>query len=147
MMDKKVVFDEEVSGPEKTCIMAEKISQYMIPGSTILLYGDLGSGKTFLVKQIAKKLGIVTDISSPSFAIIHQHAGKYPVYHIDLYRIHDELELINLGLDEILASEGITFVEWPQIIENQIIWPHYRIHILARAGNELWRKITFSRYE
>ena len=146
-MDKFVVLEKEVFGPEETAGLAESMMRYMEPGSTFLLYGDLGSGKTFLVKQIARHLESVTEASSPSFAIIHQHSGKYTLYHIDLYRIHEKNELINLGLDEILASDGICFIEWPQIIEDQIAWPHYRIHIKAQAGNEFWRKITFLKYE
>lgn len=146
-MEKIVFWEKEVSRPDETAGLTLDLMPHMSPGSTFLLYGDLGSGKTFLVKQIIQQLESVTEASSPSFAIIHQHSGKYTLYHIDLYRIHEQRELVNLGLDEILASDGICFIEWPQIIEAQVVWPHYRIYFESKTGNEFWRKITFLKYE
>lgn len=95
---------------EETIFLGKKLGKFLKPGDLILLYGDLGSGKTTFVKGIAKALEVDPDIyiTSPSFSIINIYEGKYTLYHVDLYRLDIPEEL---GLWEYLNS-GIVVIEW-----------------------------------
>jgi tRNA threonylcarbamoyladenosine biosynthesis protein TsaE len=106
----------------------------------ILLEGNLGSGKTFLVKEICKILNTEDEASSPSFAILYQYSGPVPVNHFDLYRIKDIRELDNLGWEEHLTRGAITFIEWPEILESQLI-DFYKINI---TNNDKYREFILS---
>ncbi|HHP7241612.1 MAG TPA: tRNA (adenosine(37)-N6)-threonylcarbamoyltransferase complex ATPase subunit type 1 TsaE [Cyclobacteriaceae bacterium] len=84
----------------------------------IILKGELGAGKTTLVKVFCSVLGVKERVSSPSFSIIQEYRTdkKIPIYHFDFYRIKDFSEILNLGLDEYLESGNYCFIEWPEII-------------------------------
>lgn len=81
-----------------------------------LFYGEMGSGKTTLIKTIARQLGVTETTSSPTFSIVNEYSasGQAPVFHIDLYRIKNEKELTAIGLDEYLDSGSYCFIEWPE---------------------------------
>ena len=82
----------------------------------VALYGEMGAGKTTLVAAMCRALGVQDAVSSPTFGIINEYedlAGR-PVYHIDLYRIKDEEEAVQAGVEECFYSAGYCFVEWPQ---------------------------------
>jgi tRNA threonylcarbamoyladenosine biosynthesis protein TsaE len=85
-------------------------------------------------------------VSSPSFALINQYEGNIPINHIDLYRIKNEKELLNLGLDDLWDDASITFVEWPEIIESIIDWHHFRILIESNIKKRKWRKFKLYEY-
>ena len=87
------------------------------PGAVVLLEGDLGSGKTVLVRGIARALGIdAREVQSPSYTLIHEHRGTAGrLVHVDLYRLEGD-EIGTLGLDELLAGEGVKAVEWAERI-------------------------------
>jgi tRNA threonylcarbamoyladenosine biosynthesis protein TsaE len=122
--------------------------KYFKSGDTILLYGDLGSGKTYLVREFVRLLGIKSEVTSPSFSLINRYEGTICVNHIDLYRITKERELINLGLDDLWSNSEIIFIEWPQLIEKIILWPHFRLVIKTAEKNLNWREFSlFKRYE
>ncbi len=126
-----------------TILFAEKIKNIFKIGDTILLYGELGSGKTFLIREIVKQMGMKDVVSSPSFSILNQYKGdQYTINHIDLYRIKDPRELSNLGLEDFWQGPYINFVEWPQLLEKYIEWPHYRIEIKTDHKNPTWRKFS-----
>jgi tRNA threonylcarbamoyladenosine biosynthesis protein TsaE len=129
----------------KTKEFAREVVHFFSIGDTVLLYGNLGSGKTFLVKQFAKVLGVKDDVTSPTFSIINQYSGPVLINHIDLYRIADSRELTNLGLEDIWEMESINFVEWPQIVENYIQGNHYRITITVDQNNLLHRTFLLDR--
>lgn len=88
-----------------------------------LLKGDLGAGKTTLVKKIAAKLGIRDDIQSPTFSIVNQYAISPERWfvHCDWYRVESESELIEIGMEEYLSNNNIVFIEWPEM--GRILWP------------------------
>ncbi len=124
---------------DETHAVAGEFVKFFKPGDTVLLYGDLGSGKTFLVREFAALLGYDGQVSSPSFTIVNQYDGETSVNHLDLYRIESEKELKNLGLEELLNSDAINFIEWPQLVEKRISWRHFRIRIETKAGRPEWR--------
>jgi tRNA threonylcarbamoyladenosine biosynthesis protein TsaE len=102
--------------PEKTKALGKQIGQSLIPGDIILLFGNLGAGKTALVQGIALGLDIDPNyyVTSPTFTIINEYSAKTPIYHIDLYRIESFAEMDNLGLEEIIYGQGITIIEWAE---------------------------------
>ena len=144
-MKKHLILERETKGLEDSKLYASQVAKQIKNDDTILFYGDLGSGKTFLIKEIVSSLGIKNEVTSPSFSIINQYEGKCTIYHIDLYRIKNKNEIINTGLEEILSAEAILFIEWPQIIEDEITWQHYRLNIETNQTDEYWRKLSLYR--
>lgn len=79
------------------------------------LTGELGAGKTTLVRAICRGYGVDGEITSPTFALVHEYESpRSPVYHLDLYRLEHESELTNIGWDDVLSSGGLVLVEWPE---------------------------------
>ena len=128
-MTETILIKNKANNESDTKHFARESIKHFKSGDTILLYGDLGSGKTFLTKIFGQLLGVDVDVTSPSFSIINQYQGDILIYHIDFYRLENSNELHNLGLDDILNIDSITFIEWPQIIEKKVTWAHYRIYI------------------
>jgi tRNA threonylcarbamoyladenosine biosynthesis protein TsaE len=102
----------------ETAAIGREIARQLAPAAVVHLSGDLGAGKTTLVRSMAAELGgNPNDVASPSFAIVHEYPveGKPPLIHIDGYRLSEsKREWLEIGLDEILAGPGIKFVEWPK---------------------------------
>jgi tRNA threonylcarbamoyladenosine biosynthesis protein TsaE len=95
----------------------ERWAASLVGGEIFALHGVLGAGKTQLAKGIARGLGYQGDVTSPTFTIVHEYrGGRLPMYHIDLYRIHNEKDAIDIGLDEYLPGDGVTVIEWPERI-------------------------------
>ncbi|NND62596.1 MAG: tRNA (adenosine(37)-N6)-threonylcarbamoyltransferase complex ATPase subunit type 1 TsaE [Flavobacteriaceae bacterium] len=89
------------------------------PTKTLLFYGDMGVGKTTLIKELAKKLGVQDTISSPTFSIVNEYLlNEEKLYHFDFYRIENEEEALDIGLEDYFESDNWSFVEWPEKVEN-----------------------------
>ncbi|MCK4753607.1 MAG: tRNA (adenosine(37)-N6)-threonylcarbamoyltransferase complex ATPase subunit type 1 TsaE [Calditrichia bacterium] len=147
-MKKKILVKKEVMDLNGTRNFAREAVKYFHGGDTILLYGELGSGKTFITRDFVALLGSKAEVSSPSFSLINQYDGVPLINHVDLYRVKDETDLINLGLEDLWNSTSINFIEWPEIIEDQISWSHYRINIEIDSKKSNWRKLRlFEFYE
>lgn len=136
-----IAASEYISSSEnETKLIASDISQKLKPGNIVALIGQLGTGKTFLVKSLCEKWEI-SDVTSPTFSIVNQYSGKINVNHFDFYRIKNPEELYNIGFEEYLMSGNtITFIEWadmfPEILPKDII----KIIITYSENNK--RKIT-----
>ena len=103
------------NSPKETRELGEKLAGRLQPGDTVLLYGDLGAGKSELTRGIAKGLGVKETVTSPSFTILNVYeSGRCPLYHFDWYRLESAEELYELGMDEYLGGDGIAVVEWPE---------------------------------
>ena len=98
--------------PQQTFEIGSRLAGELRPGAVLALAGDLGAGKTQLVKGLAAGLGIETEPTSPTFTLIHEYPGRLPLFHIDLYRLESAEEVLGIGIDEYLAGEGVTVVEW-----------------------------------
>lgn len=109
-MGKKRRVKIRTKNPRETESVGEKIGRRLKPGDTVLLIGELGAGKSVLIKGIAKGVGIKDIVKSPSFIIIREFKGKHLFYHIDLYRVEPE-EIEELGIFE-LIDKGIVCIEW-----------------------------------
>ncbi len=101
--------------PAETIAFGRQLAAQLSPPLIVLLRGDLGAGKTTLVKGIAEGLQAASaqDVTSPTFTLVHEYRGpRATLYHIDLYRIDTERELETLGLDDLLAPDSILLIEW-----------------------------------
>lgn len=114
----------------------------MLDYNVITLTGDLGAGKTTLVKAIGEELGVEDHMSSPTFALVNIYEGRdMDIFHIDLYRIEDEEEALQMGIEEYLYGDGICFIEWPEVIENLLPDKYLSLKI-ENLGN-FTRKLLF----
>lgn len=127
---------------EETIALGEKLGKLLKSGDIILLYGELGSGKTVFTKGIAKGLGIEEPITSPTFMLVNEHAGEIPLYHFDFYRIEDYTALYDIGYKEYFFGKGVCVIEWPERIIPLI--PQERLEVrIQRGEEEEERIITF----
>ena len=99
----------------QTETLGEGIGALLQPGDVVVLAGDLGTGKTTFVKGAARGLGVLEPVTSPTFAIVQEYDGRYPVAHVDVYRLARIQELHDLGFEE-LIEERIVLVEWGDTI-------------------------------
>ncbi|MDQ0254170.1 tRNA threonylcarbamoyladenosine biosynthesis protein TsaE [Evansella vedderi] len=127
------------NSPSETQLLAEKIANFLRQGDLLTLEGDLGAGKTSFSKGIAKGLGVKGNVNSPTFTIIKEYMGRLPFYHMDAYRLEDDSE--DLGLEEYFEGDGVTVVEWPSMIEDQL--PPHRLDITIKHLGETSRSFTF----
>lgn len=101
----------------------------------VTIAGELGAGKTTLVKAICRGYGVLEDVTSPTFALVHRYRGaRSPVFHLDLYRIRDPSELTNIGWDELLSEESLVLIEWPERAADQIPQNHVPISLQHLPG-------------
>jgi tRNA threonylcarbamoyladenosine biosynthesis protein TsaE len=118
--------------PAETSAFGSRLATTLRRGDVLALTGDLGAGKTHLVKGIAAGLGIASEVTSPTFTLIHEYAGgKFPLYHIDLYRLDSPDEALKIGLDEYLDGDGVTVIEWADkfsaLIPDGALWISLRL--------------------
>ena len=134
----------KTTDPGQTKALGDRLGRILAPGDVIFLIGELGTGKTVLVKGMAKGLGADEEsVTSPTFTLINEYQGRdMPLYHIDLYRVEDPLDLDNIGLDEILGGDGAAAVEWPERFESRLAPPILKIFI-KHGDAETERSIRF----
>jgi tRNA threonylcarbamoyladenosine biosynthesis protein TsaE len=92
--------------------LGARLAAFLQPGDVLALVGDLGSGKTRWIQGVCKGLGVVDPVISPTFTLVNEYQGLYPVYHIDLYRLANAAETATFGLEDYLYGSGITMIEW-----------------------------------
>ncbi|NMP36647.1 MAG: tRNA (adenosine(37)-N6)-threonylcarbamoyltransferase complex ATPase subunit type 1 TsaE [Clostridiales bacterium] len=105
---------------EDTAKIGEKLAGFLSGGTVIALFGGMGMGKTVFTQGVARGLGLQAEVSSPTFAIVHEYGGKPPLYHFDMYRITSWDDLYSSGFFDYLDSGGILCVEWSENIENAL---------------------------
>ena len=115
--------------PEETIQLGKELGELLRPGQVVALIGDLGAGKTTLAKGIAAGAGVAdeNEVTSPSFVLVNEYQGRFPIYHADLYRLQDVMEVENLGWEEFIFGEGISLLEWAEKIPG--ILPEERIEV------------------
>jgi len=99
-------------------IVAQSIIKHSYNKKIVLLNGDMGVGKTTLVKEIAKLLGVKENVSSPTFSIVNEYHGNEVIFHFDFYRLEDEEEAYDFGIEEYFDSGNLCLLEWPEKISN-----------------------------
>jgi tRNA threonylcarbamoyladenosine biosynthesis protein TsaE len=120
-----------------TAAVGRELAATLRAGDVVLLYGDLGAGKTAFVKGLAEGLGVPGDeVSSPTFTLMQEYrGGRLTLFHVDLYRLDDPREIVDLGLDEI-ALDGILAVEWAEKLDARLTPSRYvEVRIAHRDGD------------
>lgn len=97
---------------EETEAFAENLAKALFPGAVLALWGGLGAGKTAFVRGLARGLGVRGRVTSPTFTLVHEHAGTLGLNHFDLYRL-DEDSLVDLGGEECFSQQAVSAIEWP----------------------------------
>lgn len=134
----------ETRSPEETFNVGKKLGEHAIPGQVFTLTGDLGVGKTVFTQGLAKGLGIEEPVNSPTFTIVQVYEeGRLPFYHFDVYRIGDVEEMEEIGYEDCIYGEGVSLIEWADLIE-EILPEHYvEIKIEKDPGRGFdYRRIT-----
>lgn len=139
----------ESFGETDTFELGVKIGKTANPGDVYTLIGDLGVGKTAFTKGVAKGLEITEPISSPTFTIVQVYEeGRIPFYHFDVYRIGDVEEMDEIGYEDYFYGDGVTFIEWANLIEEILPNRYYRITIEKDLEKGFdYRKITIDDVE
>ena len=141
---------------QETIALGRELAALLTPPKVLVLRGDLGAGKTTLVKGIAAALGAAEpeEITSPTFTLIHEYEGHLPasatqaapqpvqLYHIDVYRLEGQRQLDTLGMEELLTPDSILLIEWGEKFPWILAHSHGEISIHSLHGDE--RKITLS---
>ncbi|MDD2592035.1 MAG: tRNA (adenosine(37)-N6)-threonylcarbamoyltransferase complex ATPase subunit type 1 TsaE [Erysipelotrichaceae bacterium] len=132
---------------DETKELGRKIGLLSKPSTLIIMTGDLGAGKTTLTQGIALGLNIKKNVTSPTFTIMKVYKGKFPLYHIDAYRLEGISQ--NLGLEEMMDDDGICVVEWPNFINDRLLKTYLNIDLKWLSENEREISITAigSKYE
>lgn len=133
-------FGLESSGPGETRSIGERLGELLETGDVVLLQGELGAGKTTFVQGIARGLGFGGSVSSKSFVLLGEYAGRVKLYHADLYRLDDPDQVLDLALEEI-AADGVLVVEWPERAEGAL--PEDHILVRFEVTDEDHRAIRF----
>ena len=129
---------------EETILLGKKFSNELKRGDIVALYGDLGTGKTQLIKGICNGLGVEQTVTSPTFALMNVYDGREKIFHYDFYRLNSESEIYDLCVDDYFFSDGISLIEWAEKCENFL--PTERVNInLSYGESENNRVVNFER--
>lgn len=134
---------------EETKEFGKTLSESLMPGDVIALIGDLGTGKTTLTKYIAEGLGVIENVNSPTFVIVKSYDGRLPLHHFDVYRLNEEESdmesaLYSIGFDEYVYGDGVSVIEWADLIYDFL--PEDTKYIFIEKGekeNERIYRCTF----
>ena len=102
---------------EQTREVGEALVPQLEPGDVVSLTGELGAGKTSFVQGVARGLGVSAGVVSPTFTLVREYRGRLTIHHVDVYRLERLQDVIDLGFDEMVDSDGVTFIEWGDVIE------------------------------
>ena len=128
--------EERTDSPEATEAVGERLAGELRPGDVVLVSGDLGAGKTTLIRGICRGLGVTDPVTSPTFTIGQRYRGRVPVSHLDLYRLDDLGEEDPGLLDDYLTPDAVALVEWPQVAEPVLERVTRRVRLSHAGGDE-----------
>jgi len=122
----------------------EKLIEFAGDQKIFLFYGDMGAGKTTLIKSLCESLGVQEPVTSPTFSIVNEYRGKNgQIYHFDFYRLKNQTEALDLGYEEYFYSGNYCFIEWPEKIGDLLPNHYIRVDVKALDNNE--RGLTFGK--
>lgn len=120
--------------PEETRILGAALAPILLPGDVISLSGDLGAGKTVFVQGLVTALGCGTRVTSPTFTLVQEYQGRYPIVHLDVYRLDSFQEVFDLGFEELLDPHAILVIEWGEAVAPLL--PERFVEIVLRRPQE-----------
>jgi len=135
----------------ETKALGKRLGELLLPGCFVALYGELGSGKTRFAQGVALGVGVPPDIhvTSPTYTILNEYQGEYPLYHFDLYRLGGDEDIAELGFGEYFYGSGVCLVEWAERLVSELPAQHLKVYFY-RDDNDT-RRIEFEwcgdRYE
>lgn len=128
----------------ETELLGARLAARLLPGDVIAYRGDLGAGKTAFTRGLARGLGIGEAVTSPTYTIVNEYlAGRLPLFHFDMYRLHDAEELFDLGWEDYLARNGVCAVEWSENVREALEDP-ITVAISKDPTDENARRITIT---
>ena len=133
-----VLVDRVTHSPDATILLGREIAPLLQPPCLVLLEGDLGAGKTTLVKGIVAGLGVASEdeVTSPSFTLVHEYGASGRVFHADLYRIEGARDLATLGLEDLSSQAATVLVEWGEKLGDNIPIPCVKIRMEHWGGDD-----------
>ena len=120
------------NSPVETAQLGDRTASRLSGGEVLALFGPMGMGKTAFTRGVARGLGVRGEVSSPTFALVHEHAGKIPLYHFDMYRVTSWDDLYSTGFFDYLESDGVLVIEWSENIEGAL--PETAVRIVVSPG-------------
>lgn len=120
---------EKTTNLKETKKIANELGTNAKPGTVIAFYGDLGTGKTVMTKEIARALKVTDEITSPTYTLLEEYSGKLPFYHFDLYRIESTEELDYLCFEEYWEGNGVSVIEWAERAYDRLPENCIKIHL------------------
>ncbi|MCK5403862.1 MAG: tRNA (adenosine(37)-N6)-threonylcarbamoyltransferase complex ATPase subunit type 1 TsaE [Desulfobulbaceae bacterium] len=131
---------------DETSSLGQSLGRVAEPGDVIALFGDLGAGKTTLTQFIGQGLQVPDScyITSPTFSLLHEYPGRIPLFHMDLYRLSGEDDVIDLGFEDYLYGDGLVVIEWPDRLG--ALMPDNRLAIELTMTSESSRTAVFTAY-
>lgn len=110
----------QTNSAEETIELGKKIGSFLKGGEIFAMQGTLAAGKTTITKGIAQALNVKDEITSPTFCLISEYEGKIPLYHMDVYRLNDGEDFINLGAEDLIYGKGVSIIEWSEKIMEEL---------------------------
>lgn len=127
--------------PEETFHIGHLIGEMATPGDIILLSGPLGAGKTCLAQGIAKGIGVKESPPSPSYVLVREFEGRFPLYHMDLYRLEFE-EIAELGIEDYMSGKGVCVIEWAEKAAPLMPQEHLSVNLSYLGERERELEVT-----
>ncbi|MEG6616615.1 tRNA (adenosine(37)-N6)-threonylcarbamoyltransferase complex ATPase subunit type 1 TsaE [Peptococcaceae bacterium 1198_IL3148] len=135
------MLEVKTKSPQQTKAWGKLLGELAEPGDVFCLYGDLGVGKTHLSQGVAQGLGVEEHVTSPTFTLINEYVGRLPLYHMDTYRLGGAEDMEDLGYEEYFYGDGVTLVEWADIVAD--VLPEERLDIHFENQGEFERLLRF----
>jgi tRNA threonylcarbamoyladenosine biosynthesis protein TsaE len=127
---------ERTHSAAETEALGERLAAELGPGDVVMVSGELGAGKTTLIRGAARALGVRETVTSPTFTIGHTYSGRLPISHLDLYRLEELDQEDPALLDDYLTPESVSFIEWPAAAEPWLDRVTRRVEIRHAGGDE-----------
>jgi tRNA threonylcarbamoyladenosine biosynthesis protein TsaE len=127
---------ERTRSAAETEAVGGRLAGELVPGDVVLVSGELGTGKTTLIRGACRALGVSEPVTSPTFVIGHKYAGRVPVSHLDLYRLADLGQEDPALLEDYVTPEAVSFIEWPAAAEPRLERVSRRVEIRHAGGDE-----------
>ena len=143
MSDNASIYNLRTSSVDQTMELGAVLGKLVFPGAILALSGDLGAGKTYFIKGLARGLGVrdTDEVASPSFALLHVYDGRMPLYHFDLYRLIGYNDFLDIGGEDYLGGTGVAAIEWADKIIGFL--PEQLLQIEIDYENDVGRRLTF----
>lgn len=135
-------FTVETRSADETRRLAVTLTPLLLPGDALSLSGGLGSGKTTFVQGIAAGLGVPERVTSPSFVLMKEYSGRYPLLHLDVFRLKTAQEVLDLGYEEFMDPSHVVVVEWGDMIEPLL--PREHLMVAFEMTGESTRHVSFT---